>query len=348
MGSEFDKEIDVILRRSREAVLAGESRIERGEHPDADQFAAFAENSIPAASRAALVSHFADCARCRSVLSNLMSMSGAEETAPAMAVETAREPWYRRFFVFPQVAYSMGALVLIFSAFFVYVAYRGLDTANDVSQVTEPTFDRLANTSAAANSRAPAASPASNTAPVSNSAAAATPFPTVAERRVADETMAGDSPSNRSTGPDLEDRKQEKLSEPVGTLKKDVPLEGNTSPAPATAQPKAGAPTKDPIRDADAVMDKNKVATEELRTRSAPKKPESKKVQETDSRQIGSRTFKRTDGVWVDSQYGSQPLTVVRRGTDDFNRLDSEVRSIANSLSGPIIVVTGARAVRIN
>lgn len=347
MDSEFDKDIDVILRRSRKAVLAGDASFENGAHPDADQFAAFAENSIPGASRAMMISHFADCARCRSVLSNLMLMSEAEETAPALVVEPVTEPWYRRLFVFPQIAFSMGALVLIFSAFFVYIAFRGLESGNDVSSVTEPTFDRPANSSKPANIEIPAANSSSNRA-VSNTASAATPMPTAIDRRLDDEAVRNESTSNTSVGPDLAGRKDEKATESREALKTDAPAGGNTRSAPVLEQPTAGAATEEKVRDADVLADKNKAETNELRTRSAPSVPSPKKAPVADSRQIGSRTFTKRDGVWVDSQYGSQPLTVVRRGSDDFNKLDPEVRSIADRLSGPVIVVTNGRAVRIN
>ncbi len=345
MDSEFDKDIDVILRRSRWAVLAGDSKFEDGTHPDADQFAAFAENLIPGASRAKLISHFADCARCRSVLSNLMSMSEAEEAAPATVAEPVAEPWYRRLFAFPQIAYSMGALVLVFSAFFVYIAYRGLETANDVSQVTEPTFSRPANSSTAANVQIPDANSNSNRT-VSNTASLATPMPTAVERRADDQAVGGESSSN--TGPDLAGRKDEKAAETREVLKSDAPAGESKRSAPVAAQPTAGASVEDRVRDVDVTADKNKIETEELRTRSAPKVPSPKKAPDTDSRQIGSRLFTKRDGVWIDSQYGSQPLTSVRRGSDDFNKLDSEVRSIADRLTGPVIVVTNGRAVRIN
>jgi hypothetical protein len=62
---------------------------------------------------------------------------------------------------------------------------------------------------------------------------------------------------------------------------------------------------------------------------------------------VGGRTFERKQGVWYDTAYAGRPTINVARGTAEFNRLDGGLRSIANSLSGTIVVVWGAKAYRI-
>jgi hypothetical protein len=62
---------------------------------------------------------------------------------------------------------------------------------------------------------------------------------------------------------------------------------------------------------------------------------------------VGGRTFERKQGVWYDTNYHGRPTINVRRGSAEFDRLDGGLRSIANSLSGTIVVVWGAKAYRI-
>src|SRR5688572_4139082 len=122
MDFEFDKEIDAILRKAR----GGEVVTSAGSHPDADEISAFAENAVSDAARQRYTAHFADCIRCRKILSNVIVFNSEAETeaaSSAVLVETAaaaKAPWYRRLFAFPQLAYAMGALVLLFSGFFGY------------------------------------------------------------------------------------------------------------------------------------------------------------------------------------------------------------------------------------
>ena len=62
---------------------------------------------------------------------------------------------------------------------------------------------------------------------------------------------------------------------------------------------------------------------------------------------VSGRTFERKDGVWYETSYQGHPTINVRRGTDEFKRLDAGLRAIANSLSGTIVVVWGSKAYRI-
>ena len=66
-----DKEMDGLLR------ALAKSRPQRApssaDHMDADEISVFAENALPEKARARVVSHLADCARCRTILSNVVS-----------------------------------------------------------------------------------------------------------------------------------------------------------------------------------------------------------------------------------------------------------------------------------
>src|SRR5688500_9210191 len=118
MELDFDKEIDALLRKTRRdgPVYVGDIA---SPHLDADELSAFAENAMPEKSRTLHMAHLADCDRCRKILSNLLVMNA--EAAPAAAspsvgtnAVSTGQPWYRQLFLFPNLAYVMGSLVLIF------------------------------------------------------------------------------------------------------------------------------------------------------------------------------------------------------------------------------------------
>jgi hypothetical protein len=66
-----------------------------------------------------------------------------------------------------------------------------------------------------------------------------------------------------------------------------------------------------------------------------------------EQRSYGGRTFENRNGVWTDTAYRGQATTNVRRGSEDYKKLDSGLRSIADQLSGTIIVVWKEKAYRI-
>jgi len=66
------------------------------------------------------------------------------------------------------------------------------------------------------------------------------------------------------------------------------------------------------------------------------------------TRSVGGRRFKRQGNAWVDAKFKSSMSTRnVARGSEDFEKLDSGLRSIANQLSGEVIVVWKGKAYRI-
>jgi hypothetical protein len=66
-----------------------------------------------------------------------------------------------------------------------------------------------------------------------------------------------------------------------------------------------------------------------------------------ETRGAGGKTFRNVGGIWFDSAYTSQPQTTVRRGTGEYQRLDSGLRSIADSLGGTVVVLWKVKAYRI-
>jgi Putative zinc-finger len=70
---------------------------------------------------------------------------------------------------------------------------------------------------------------------------------------------------------------------------------------------------------------------------------------ESDERKVGGRSFRRQGGAWVDKKFkSSMAVTDIRRGSEEFRALDSDLRSIAGQLTGEIVVVWKSKAYRIH
>jgi hypothetical protein len=75
---------------------------------------------------------------------------------------------------------------------------------------------------------------------------------------------------------------------------------------------------------------------------SAPKPNDSDEEQ---TRSVGGRKFRKQGKAWVDQKFkSSMTLKSVARGSDDFDSLDSGLRSIAQQLGGEVIVVWKGKA----
>lgn len=97
MQSEFDKEIDSLLRegarRGRAVVYAedgeGVRSTSSGAHLDTDERNAYAENSLPAAARTHYAAHLADCDDCRRSVTQLALAAGTPAQLEQQASATA-------------------------------------------------------------------------------------------------------------------------------------------------------------------------------------------------------------------------------------------------------------------
>ncbi|MFY9621604.1 MAG: hypothetical protein WAQ99_17460 [Pyrinomonadaceae bacterium] len=80
--------------------------------------------------------------------------------------------------------------------------------------------------------------------------------------------------------------------------------------------------------------------------KSAATRSTSEEAEQT--RSVGGRKFKRQGNAWVDSKLkSSMSVRTVGRGSEEFDKLDSGLRSIARQLSGEIVVVWKGKAYRI-
>jgi hypothetical protein len=242
MELEFDKEIDALLRKAnRDSPAAAGVSV----HLDADELAAFAENALPDRSRQYYVAHLADCDTCRKTLSGFIAMSpeAAADAASvsALPVVATKLPWYKRLFATPNLAYTMAALVLMFSGAIGLLVYQNQMSArtSQISRVsnaapeTEPqtTEDR---TEYSANSMS------NSTANTSSSSPIQSVTQTGVEVGSADTTTATSSASNSNASiaaaPPVAKNEENK---PVDSLLDAAKNEPN---APAKQPAVAGAP----------------------------------------------------------------------------------------------------------
>ena len=273
MELEFDKEIDAILRRAGGTGAALDAV--DAAHLDADTIAAFAENALPQKAKLLYMEHFADCDRCRRLLSQSISFNSEAAVTAASTTSAAQAtddliPWYRKLFNTPEMAMVMGALVLAFSGLLGYLATQNrTDTAApEVSSVTDE--QRVAGgPSFNSEIEAPSANTALNSAMPANAAAANTAaMPT---------TSATNSAANRIARTDA----------PVDAIAKEGllaaaapeparPVAAAAPPAPMIAQPTdtgAGIRAADEKRkteDKDAALAAKARSTEDRASRDAP------------------------------------------------------------------------------
>jgi hypothetical protein len=373
MELDFDKEIDALLRKARRDSPAGQG-VPVSRHLDADELSAFAENAVPEASRAFYTAHLADCDSCRRTLVELNALNA--DAAPAAASESAaaavvaETPWWKRLFAMPNLAYAMGVIVLLFSGLTGYLVFqRG--PASRESQLARVTDERETYSS---DSNANAAVPMmSNTANTSTNSVANTtsnnPLGDVQRSGVAvgsssvpaetenspegknesDHTLAANEPANVSPPP----------PPPPAAAKEKASV---TAAAPAAKQP--APPAKDDERAADAIVvdgaeqqqqkkqDAMREAEQRKALRAAPSTPGPRQVSPQTqiaeqsaqnsfifTRKVKGRTFEHRDGVWYDTDYTGGATTNVKRGTEEFKKLDDGLRSIAGKLDGTIVVI---------
>lgn len=390
MDHEFDKEIDALLRKAHRdgPVLVGDFAGSR--HLDADEISAFAENAAPEKFRAMYTTHLADCDRCRKILSNVLVLNA--EAAPAAAsslsaitIAEREMPWYKKLFAFPNLAYVMGSLVLIFGGFLAFTIVRN-SSGNNVatSKMPESAASNITpsfqSDEYAANSANMSANAASDTTvmgmPANSNSLAERGDVTAGERGPLagsevrrDENFALDGADSSAAGTtavttqppppppaalaapkdvklaDRDDVAKEKVENKAGNL----PTEpSKTDSMLKQEQYKGNATQSGPMRNSENQYNRQLENLE--RRREADKKVARGAAEEGGSagrKVVGGRTFERKQGVWYDTAYAGRPTINVQRGTAEFNRLDSGLRSIANSLSGTIVVVWGAKAYRI-
>ncbi len=371
MATGFDREIDALLRAKGKTRLAAGPRSLDVEHIDADEISAFVENVMPTGARQRYTAHFADCDACRGLLKDVMVL-GAEEPVGAAAPVAAEEavaklPWYRQLFVTQRLAYGMGALVLLFSGFLGYlVLQNGLpgmgDRAATFSEEAGNTRVRgpMESQPMMANANA-----ASNMADVMTSSNAASNAAQSYEDgggggggRVstqANPAATGSATADAAAVPAEDD-------EVIVRTERGDPstLAAAAAPAPPAAAesreaaeresqlrarqqaiPSAGSPSVTQSGPNRRSMDRDN------RAEDLAKMNRGVAADAVTTRVVGGKTFDQKGDVWYDRAYTDQPITNIRRNTPAYRELNRNMRVIAESLPGVVVVVSQNKAFRI-
>ena len=373
MELEFDKEIDAILRKGRSGQVAA-VKAATASHLDADSISAFAENALPPRAKLLYMEHFADCDRCRKDLSQVVRMNSAAVAADGTAVSsvaaTAADPaasWLSKLFRTPNLAMAMGALILTFGGVLGYLVIQNRNNAGNstISQVTEQEQNKGGPY---VNGDAAAVSNSANTIAANSTPPAAPTMPAAAANTAANSTGSG---TGSATG-----SKQPESTYSMDGTTTDISKSGEVAPAapvtvnkPAAVEEPKDSDDKAKERSVDEKRARNESDDRASRDSSpgAPKKtdtgatrsgPTNVQNQNQTQNQIlggavsatrssGGRNFESRNGVWYDSAYKGQSTTSVKRGTEKYIRLDSGLRSIADSLGGTVVIVWKDKAYRI-
>jgi hypothetical protein len=359
----FDKEIDAILRKARGVETVGIFDT----HLDAEDISAFAENILPPKIRQIYTAHLANCNRCRQILANVITLNSAEVktvssvVAPQIVAETSI-PWYRRLFAMPNLAYTTGALVLVFGGFLGFMVLQNFDNSiGEVSSVadksipqTAPEFPSETN-SAKANSGSTTANTSTNSGTTSATAKTNTA-----------PIISSNSTTNRASSISSEPNSEVLATPQIQTAEKQENKErdkqkaetqdlARTIPAPTINQPTTSGEVREnsqPQDDKDAYSADSQVRNEEeakkpKTTRAVPQMSRKSNSSAETARQVGGKTFKKIGGTWFDSDYGTQKQISVRRGSNEYKNLDFGLRSIADQFSETVVILWKSKAYRI-
>lgn len=353
MAVEFDKEIDALLRKARGIDAAPGSG-----HLDADEIAAFVENALPNTARQSFTTHLADCSRCRRILSVAMAVNEVEADVAIAApiVDTTKVPWYSKLFKFPALSYALGGLVLVFGGLFAFSVLRTSERLGEVSRTFNgseaPEMSRPANMSnanlglpanLASSSNANSVVAANTTATRSDEPSPVVPVPMAtpgmpSTGNLSKEPVVQPQSETKSA---LEERNQQES-------KKEATVGSAEQPVAKQSKP---VPKDDRVEDNDAQEADTKFSDAAGSTRDEKAKTATvarKRGETAESRTVGGKSFRNIGGIWFDSAYNStQTQTPVKRGSDDYKKLDSGLRSITDQLGGTVVIVWTGKTYKI-
>ena len=357
-------------------------------HLDADELSAYAENALPLATRARYTAHLVDCDNCRKIVSQLSIATGRPAEARGADPETVVSTWSEKLaaLLSPRtLRYAMPALVL-FAA--IAVGFFVLRQQKEASLVAQRSAENSHVAETQAESKQLATSPAQSGTKTSGNeeqagsqkhAKATSETDSKTSERAAGSAGAAASP----TAAPAKDKESSK-NEPVATARPSYAPEPSPSAKPTTETARAEtAKVADESREKEKAAARKKEADKTgafavTASKDAPASPQTGSTQpsarkakaapsnarlmggvpggraddQAEIRTIAGRRFRRQNGAWVDTAYdSSQSTTNVARGSDQYRALiadEPDIRTIAEQLSGQVIVVWKGRAYRIH
>ena len=110
----------------------------------------------------------------------------------------------------------------------------------------------------------------------------------------------------------------------------------------ATDEKQKGGPSRNMDNLANRAQNESRDEPSKTRTGSDKQISEAESLE---TRSVGGHKFRRQAGGWIDQKFkSSMAMKSISRGSDEFQALDSSLRSIAQQLSGQVIVVWKGQA----
>jgi hypothetical protein len=306
----------------------------------------------------------------------------AEERVVAPTISPATiEPWYRRLLL-PNLAYIMGGLVLVFGGLIAFTVLQSsnreaatvsqsLDSApaarGPMLEEAQDVTDQMANSNAAVSANKPAMAQAANTAANAANTASNSMAVGSGADKLRKESAPKDQPGYSLDGADAA---KPTAAAPAAAAPPPPPLADKNETA-ESAKAVAAAEAKDDDQKARTLSKKkaNDLELNERQNQNVPRTQAggvakstpgpSRNAQQNfpnradntfelyEEKRISGKGFQRRSNVWYDNSYRGQATTNVRRGTDEYRKLDSGLRSIAESLAGVVVVMWEGKAFRI-
>ncbi len=385
MKQETNKEMDLLLRRLGRQQDAGASAA--GDHLDADELSAYAENVLPAAVRARYTEHLIECSRCRQVIAQLSPSAGVVTAPEAVAVSapSALKKFLASLFTPMVLRYAAPALGLIVVAVIGFIVLRRNDAGPLVTQVQEQerassnngavtaspsavpnsSFNDSQHSNATGNTRTnkpadsnkPVTAPAPNAPPSVSVTATASPEPT--PQPGAQPASANEAPPPAAAKPAATtDEKQARETEVGKKEVQEVPAVQSSADKSLQAARDEDRQNKDFATERTRAP-KSKAPAAGIGAASIAKvqrgvtdnRATGEKDDSAETRTVAGRRFRKEHNIWIDTAYeSSRSTTNLTRGSEQFRALIADepaIKTIADQLDGEIIVIWKGHAYRI-
>lgn len=383
MKQEKNNEIDLLLRRlSRRQGASAPG----GDHLDADELSAYAENALPAMARTRYTEHLAECSKCRELVVQLSSAAGvvvAEEPSRIPAPSGLRK-FLASLFSPMVLRYAVPAMGLIVVAVIGLTVFRNqapkrssdivarhqaADTPA-VAQQTNPQTKGLIDkqdkfgspvaTPELRGQRKEVEAPAPNATPEASKTtdvAAEPPVQKTESQPVASvATPAPAAPKPAETVDELKKlepaARQEEVQRRAATAneadKEKAAQRGNVAPAGvATTRRPAKTGALTAAETESAGAATAQKLSEDARARDRQKDRDDGAGE---TRTVAGRRFRKKGGVWVDTAFDGGETMDLPRDSERYRSLVADepaIKKIADELNGQIIVVWKSRTYRI-
>lgn len=365
---------------------------ERVSHLDADELNAYAEGKLPAATRSRYTAHVADCSRCRNTLTQLILAAGVvpkpvEQPLGATLWLKLRELFSPQVLRYAIPAFAVLAVVAVGVVVMRQEHRSEFVARNEQVAQTTPEVPASGQTKTDNNSTVVAPKPQAQqptsapTGPTGRATSSETDqkagtADSVSVAKESPKAVAQESPKSKKEAADQPTFAPEAAAPAPPAAKEKVDESAKRSEAANKKEQEAQRDEAAKESEEEKARSKDKAVSENrqgllspgVATRSAkPLRPgvagaaksapsdrsrADKDTNESETRSVAGREFRRQNGIWVDTAYQSgRATTDVARNSEQYRALvadEPDVRKIADQLDGEVIVVWKGKTYRIH